>query len=85
MEKKENEGKVENNLNTYQAQGSGSWEKVDVGEESGFFGGVAELYKGYVTEGREGIMDFEGAVKRHRMIDAIKRSAKEGKRESYQA
>ena len=62
------------------AKEEGVWEEVQV-EERGF-GGVGELYKA-VVDGVEEVVGFEGAVVRHRMVEAVKRSAETGKKESY--
>lgn len=59
------------------------WEEVEVGAGVGGFGGVGDLYQAYVRGDKEGFVDFEGAVVRHRMVEAIKKSAKDGGRERY--
>ncbi|KAL8718460.1 MAG: hypothetical protein Q9225_004408 [Loekoesia sp. 1 TL-2023] len=63
------------------------WKEVELPESNlqGQFGGVAELYEAIAMgKGREdGVVDFDEAVKRHKMVEAITRSAKEGRRESY--
>ncbi|KAL8755293.1 MAG: hypothetical protein Q9184_004837 [Pyrenodesmia sp. 2 TL-2023] len=68
-------------------EGGAEWEEVEVpkGRMHGHFGGVAELYEAIAMgKGKEdGIVDFEEAVKRHRMVEAIARSARDGSRESY--
>lgn len=56
------------------------WEEVQV--EKGMFGDIGEVYAAY-AEGRKGVVDFDEAVKRHRMVEAIYRSAEKGTRESY--
>jgi len=56
------------------------WEEVKV--DSAMFGGIGEVYAAY-ADGKEGFVDFEGAVQRHKMVEAIYRSAEKGTRESY--
>ena len=58
----------------------GEWEEVEV--EEGTFGGMGGVYRAF-AEGDGDLMDFEQAVKRHRMVEAIFKSAKDGTRESY--
>ncbi|KAL9066028.1 MAG: hypothetical protein Q9161_007818 [Pseudevernia consocians] len=58
----------------------GKWEEVEV--EKGGFGGIGEVYAAF-AEGNQDLVDFDVAVKRHKMVEAIFRSAKEGTRESY--
>ena len=62
-----------------------AWEEVEVGKPMAF-GGIGELYEAF-AQGGEGkgvdYVDFEEAVKRHRMVEAIRRSAEKGTRESY--
>ena len=62
------------------SQEVGQWEKVEF--ESGPFGGIGEVYEAFAA-GREDLVDFDEAVKRHKMVEAIFRSAKNGTRESY--
>lgn len=64
-----------------------TWKEVelpDAGME-GHFGGVAELYDAIAKgKGKEdGIVDFDEALKRHRMLDAIEWSAKNGTKQRY--
>ncbi|KAL8934218.1 MAG: hypothetical protein Q9216_006021 [Gyalolechia sp. 2 TL-2023] len=72
----------------YESKSRGAaWKEIEVPESrmKGHFGGVAELYE-LMAMGKgkeEGLVDFDEALKRHRMLDAIERSAKEGKRTSY--
>ena len=61
-------------------EGVGKWEEVEVGK--GWFGGIGEAYAAF-AEGNKDLVDFEGAVKRHELVDAIFRSAKNGTRESF--
>ena len=63
----------------YEAGGEG-WEEVKVGDT--VFGGIGEVYGAY-AEGKKGYVDFEEAVTRHRLVEAIYRSAEKGTRESY--
>ena len=56
------------------------WEEVEF--EQGAFGGIGEVY-GAFADGSKDLVDFDEAVKRHKMIEAIFRSAKNGTRESY--
>ncbi|KAK3176113.1 hypothetical protein OEA41_007435 [Lepraria neglecta] len=56
------------------------WEEVEVVGGGG--GGIGEVYAAF-AEGKEGVVDFEEALKRHRMVAAIEKSAANGTRESY--
>ena len=56
------------------------WEEIGV--MTGNSGGIGELYAAFADE-KEGFVDFDEAVKRHRMVEAIERSAANGTRESY--
>ena len=75
------------------ASGSGSayatpeparWEHVEV-PKAPYFGGVAEVYQAFVDGKEEGLVDFAEATKRHRMVDAIFRSTKNGTKETYES
>ena len=57
------------------------WEKVEFASTS--YGGIGELYARFVEGGKNTYVDFDEAVKRHRMVEAIERSAAKGTRESY--
>ena len=61
--------------------GGMGWKDVEVKPVMAF-GGVGEVYRAF-AEGGEGLVDFEEAVKRQKMVDAIFRSAEKGTRESY--
>ncbi|KAM0798398.1 hypothetical protein BDR22DRAFT_809112 [Usnea florida] len=56
------------------------WEEVEF--EPGGFGGIGEVYAAF-ADGNKDLVDFDEAVKRHKMVEAILRSAKNGTRESY--
>lgn len=58
----------------------GVWEEVDV--EKGAFGGIGEAYAAFAA-GDKDLVDFDEAVKRHKMVEAIFRSAEKGTREIY--
>lgn len=60
------------------------WEPIEF-PKSSYFGGVAEVYLAFAEGKTEALVDFEEATKRHRMVDAIFRSAKNGTRETYQS
>ncbi|KAL8972463.1 MAG: hypothetical protein Q9197_002756, partial [Variospora fuerteventurae] len=64
-------------------EGGAGWKEIEVPVLGlGVFGGVAEVYE-KIAEGKaeaEGLVGFEEAVVRHRMVEAVERSAKEGKR-----
>ena len=62
------------------AQEGGQWKEVEV--EKGSFGGIGAVYAG-LAEGSRDVVDFDQAVERHKMVEAIFRSAKNGTRESY--
>ncbi|KAL8740844.1 MAG: hypothetical protein Q9190_006495, partial [Brigantiaea leucoxantha] len=65
-------------------EGSGpQWVGVEI-EKSNInkmFGGIGEVYEAFAEKGREGVVGFEEAVTRHRMVEAIERSARDGRRE----
>ena len=56
------------------------WEVVDFASTS--FGGIGEVYAAF-ADGKKPYVDFDEAVKRHRMVEAIERSATMGTQESY--
>lgn len=58
------------------------WEQVEVASPMAF-GGVGEVYAAFAEGKTDGLVDFEAAVVRHKMVDAIYRSAEKGTRESY--
>ena len=64
----------------YATKGGVEWEEVEF--ERGGFGGIGEVYAAF-ADGNKDLVDFDEAVKRHRMVEAILRSAKNGTRESY--
>ena len=66
-------------LSQYTPGEGAKWEEIEV---VGGGGGVGEVYAAY-AEGKEGVVDFEEALKRHRMVAAIEKSAANGTRESY--
>ena len=59
------------------------WEEVKIPPDSGHFGGIGEVYAAFAEGKKEGLVDFDEAVKRHKMVEAIYRSAEKGTRESY--
>lgn len=58
------------------------WRPVDVPPNLAW-GGVGEVYKAFAENDTKPLVDFEEAVKRHHMIDALFRSDERGTRESY--
>ena len=64
----------------YDTKDGVQWEEVEF--KRGGFGGIGEVYTAF-AEGSKDLVDFEEAVKRHKMVEAILRSAKNGTRESY--
>ena len=68
------------NLYQYTPGDDAKWEEVEF--ERGSFGDIGEVYKAY-AEGQKGVVDFDAAVTRHKMVEAIRRSAEKGTRESY--
>lgn len=70
-------------------EGGAEWKEVEIPKSNmaGHFGGVAEVYEA-IAQGKkgkaDGLVDFEEAVKTHKLVDAIVTSIREGKRvESY--
>ena len=75
------DGKRDEEKGAYAFEGpGGKWEEVEV--EKGGFGGIGEVYAAFAA-GDKNLVDFDEAVKRHKMVEAIFRSAKNGTRESY--
>lgn len=74
------DGKGEEDKGLHAFKEGGKWEKVEVEQIS--FGGIGDVYRAF-AEGNKDLVDFDGAVKRHKMVEAIFRSAKNGTRESY--
>ena len=60
------------------------WAQVEV-PKGQYFGGVAEVYQAFAEGKTEALVDFAEATKRHRMVDAIFRSAKNGTKETYES
>jgi len=58
-------------------------ESVDVPEAKDFTYNVGSAYDAFVGQGDGHVTTFEDAVVRHRMVEAIYKSDKEGTRESY--
>ena len=56
------------------------WEEVEF--EPGAFGGIDGVYAAF-ADGNKDLVDFDGAITRHKMVEAVLRSAKNGTRESY--
>lgn len=58
------------------------WEEVEV-PKSAHFGEVGSVYQAFADGKSTGLVDFEEALKRHKMLDAIVRSSETGERTSY--
>lgn len=74
------DGQGDEDKGSYASKEGGRWEEVEV--EKGLFGGIGEVYAAF-ADGNKDLVDFDGAVKRHKMVEAIFRSAENGTRESY--
>ena len=74
------DGKGGEGQSPYAEKDGAQWEEVEFAP--GGFGGIGEVYAAF-AEGNKDLVDFDEAVKRHKMVDAILRSAKNGTRESY--
>lgn len=78
------DGKEDNETKGVQAilpkKEKGKWEEVEFAK--GAFGGIGEVYAAFAA-GDKDLVDFDEAVKRHKMVEAIFRSAEKGARESY--
>jgi predicted dehydrogenase len=59
------------------------WQDVDVAQAKGFDYNVGKYWDKFAGVGDGTVVDFEEALVRHRMIDAIYQSDKNGTRESY--
>jgi predicted dehydrogenase len=57
----------------------GSWGDVEVEANNG----VGEVYRAFAEDKKDSIVTFEEALVRHRMIEAVFKSARDGTRESY--
>ncbi|KAI4091317.1 MAG: hypothetical protein LQ344_004176 [Seirophora lacunosa] len=65
-------------------EGGAEWREIEVpGSGLGVFGGVAEVYEKIGKGETDGLVGFEEAVVRHKMVEAIERSAREGSRVEY--
>ena len=51
--------------------------------KSAHFGGIGEVYESFVSGKTDALVDFEKAVTRHKMVDAIMRSSESGERVTY--
>ena len=56
------------------------WEEVKY--EKGVIGGIGEVYTA-LAEGNKDLVDFDVAVQRHKIVEAIIRSAESGTRETF--
>ena len=74
------DGKGDEDKTPYAVKDGVKWEEVEF--EQGAFGGIGEVYSAF-ADGNKDLVDFDEAVKRHKMVEAIFRSAKNGTRESY--
>ena len=74
------DGKGSEDQSPYAVKDGVRWEEVEF--EQGAFGGIGEVYAAF-ADGNKDLVDFDEAVKRHKMVEAILRSAKNGTRESY--
>ena len=63
--------------------GKGAWKVVEPLTTALNPLGVGEVYQAFAENNPAPLVDFEEAVKRHRMVDAIFRSNDKGSRESY--
>ena len=59
------------------------WEEVDVGPPTPGFGGVGPVYEAFASGKKGTYVDFDAAVTRHKMVEAIYRSTEKGTRETY--
>ncbi len=59
----------------------GKWEEGKMGSGLGF-GSIGEVYQAF-AKGGKGVVDFEEAVVRHKLVEAIQRSMEKGTRENY--
>lgn len=65
-------------------EGGAEWREIEVAKSGlGVFGGVAEVYEKIGKGDTDGLVGFEEAVVRHKMVEAIERSAREGRRVEY--
>ena len=77
---KQGGGRGDEVVSPYEVKDGVQWEEVEF--ERGAFGGIGEVYAAF-ADGNKDLVDFDEAVKRHKMVEAILRSAKNGTRESY--
>ena len=78
--KQEGEGKEEKSKAPWEGEGKAQWEEVEY--EKGAIGGIGEVYKA-LAEGNKDIVDFDVAVQRHKVVEAIFRSAESGTKETF--
>lgn len=69
--------------NVYKPVEGERWAEVDVGSPTPAFGGIGLVYDAFASGKKGTYVDFDEAVKRHRMVEAIYRSAEKGTRETY--
>ena len=74
------EGKEDEKKAPWEGEGKAHWEEVEY--EKGAIGGIGEVYTA-LAEGNKDIVDFDVAVQRHKVVEAILRSAENGTRESF--
>ena len=56
------------------------WEEIEY--EKGAMGGIGAVYTA-LAEGSKDLVDFDVAVERHKIVEAIFRSAESGRRETF--
>ena len=74
------DGKDRKGKAAWEGRGKAQWEEVEY--EKGAFGGIGEVYRA-LAEGNKDLVDFDVAVQRHQVVEAILRSAENGTRETF--
>ena len=79
--KQQGQGKEEKTQPAWEeAKSKAQWEEVEY--EKGTIGGIGEVYTAF-AEGNKDTVDFDVAVQRHKIVEAIFRSAESGTRENF--
>lgn len=76
----DSEGKDRKGKAAWEGRGKAQWEEVEY--EKGGFGGIGEVYTA-LAEGNKDLVDFDVALQRHKVVEAILRSAENGTRETF--
>ena len=68
---------------TQEPSGGRNWAEVEIGTPAPAVGGIGPVYEAFASGKQGNYVDFDGAVIRHKMVEAVSRSVEKGTREVY--